>query len=337
MDNLITLIIIVHNRHSNVERLLKYYEGFSSSLIIADSSEKKYVYVNSSPDLKHIYTPGLSFTEKINHVLQYVQTPYVAMCADDDFIIPAAISKCIGFLESHKDYSVTQGTCLMYKKTDNYRNGVEFGLLYKLKTYDIEQAKPISRLEQMFLNYRSVLYAVHRTEILKASFRNAGDVVKNLFLNEYLTVFYPIISGKYKELPLLYQVREFSDFSDDKITDNIDTLFASKKHEKELEAFVSLIAEQISNTLLLDEELVRNKIRILLSKFSKSPAIGKTPVKKSVKKRIGTVAAAIPVIGKWMINKNRKIEIASNLKKAVRTGGEKEALLKIENLLKSYP
>ncbi len=42
MNNLITLILIVHNRHKNLNRLLKYYDGFLTPLIIADSSEEKH-------------------------------------------------------------------------------------------------------------------------------------------------------------------------------------------------------------------------------------------------------------------------------------------------------
>ena len=38
------------------------------------------------------------------------------MCADDDFLVPSAITKCVAFLENNKDYSSAQGhyvSCLI--------------------------------------------------------------------------------------------------------------------------------------------------------------------------------------------------------------------------------
>lgn len=337
MNKLITLIIIVHNRYRNVERLLKYYQDFLSPVIIADSSEKKYEYQSSTLALHHIYTPGLTFTEKIDHVLQYVQTPYVAMCADDDFIIPSALLQCVSFLEKNKDYSVAQGTCLMFKKEENYRNGVEFGLLYPLKSYDIEHQKPILRLEHMFQNYRSILYAVHRTDILKISFKNAGEVIKNLFLNEYLTAFLPIVSGKYKELPIAYQAREFSDFSDDKITVNLDTLIADKKYQIELQEFINLTGQQVSLATKMPFEETKKQIIVIIKNFSKSPLLGKISQPPSFKKKLGTLICNIPFLGKWIISKNRQLEKLYILKKTIRTKEEKENLIEIQKILKRYP
>ncbi len=336
MNNLITLILIVHNRHKNLDRLLKYYDGFLSPLIIADSSEEKHLIKNTLPGLKHFYTPGLTFTQKIEYVLNYVETPYVTMCADDDFIIPDSLSRCVTFLANDKKYSVAQGTCLVYKKEKTYNNKIQFGLLYKSKRYDIEDSNPITRLEKMLDNYRSLLYAVHRTDIIKLSFKNTGRTIKNLFLNEYLTAFIPIVSGKYKELEILYQVREFSETSDDKISDNLNIIVNDNKYKLEYEAFLNLVSDQISKLLLVDKKMMKEKIELLLHNFSKSPLIGISQMPKNLKKRLGILIGNIPVLGRWMINKNRQMENYYALKQVIKTQEEREELNKIEILLKNY-
>ena len=82
------------------------------------------------------------------------------------------------------------------------------------------------------------------------SFQDTGTIVKKLFLNEYITAFLPILFGKYKELPILYHVREHAHDSDDKTAVDIDTLIKEKQYEEEVETFKNLMANKISAILI---------------------------------------------------------------------------------------
>ena len=336
MEHYVTLILILHNRHHNIDRLIDYYQDSAFPIIIADSSITKHQYKTYNSLHRHLYSPGVTFTRKIELVLKEVKTPFVVMCADDDFIVPEAIIECVEFLKKHPDYSVAQGTCIKFYKNSIMNSNVDFGLLYPIKSFDIELEEPFERLKMMFDQYRSVLYAVHRTELLQKAFNGASSIITNLYLNEYLTAVVPIFGGKYKELACLYQIREFAEDSDDKITDNIDIIFSVKKYKQERESFLNLLAQNASTILNEDINRIFKKVSNVLEQFAKSPQVAKKDQNVSVKKRIGQTLQNIPIVGKWLIERNRKFERARDLKKLLSTPEDQKQLHKVESYLKKY-
>ena len=336
MNELVTLIIILHNRHDNLDRLLEYYKKFSGSIIVADSSVEVHHFKNPSFSHNYLYTPGLTFTEKIEKALGKVTTPYVVMCADDDFIVSESIFKCVDFLENNKNYAVAQGICISYRITRFPIIKIEFGKMYSDHCIDIASDDPFLRLQELFSSYRSVMYALHRTDTLKLAFKNAGAVIKNLYLNEYLTALIPLISGKSKELPILYQVREYTEYSDDKTTDNLDKIFIEKKYSEELEQFVQLTANNASDITFIDKKILSNRIYQILEKFSKDPLINNRNTKMSFKKKIGLIVKRMPVVGSWLIEKNRRIEKETEMKSIIKTREDEKHLSEIEVFLRNY-
>lgn len=336
MDRPVTLILILHNRHKNLDRQLDYYKDFSSPIIIADSSENKHQLRQGSNYIKHVYTPGKTFAQKIESVLEEVQTEFVVMCADDDFIIPQSIYDCVDFLGSNKEYSVAQGNCIRFYRSSLALRDIQYDLVYEIKSYDVESDDPFFRLRQMFRNYRSVLYAVHRTDILRLAYRNAGSVVHNLFLHEYLTAIVPVFSGKYKEFPFLYQVREFAEGSDDKLTDNLNVIFNESRYESELANFIDQMTENVSSVIPAETSKIRGVIETVLKKFSESPLIGNHPKPMHFKKRVGGFIRRIPLIGEWLIQKSREMERKKSLDKALGPNDFKH-LSEIETALKRHP
>ena len=304
--------------------------------MVADSSSTKHQFINPCGQCTHLYTPNLTYTQKIEVILKEVKTPYVVMCADDDFIIEEAVLKCVSFLDEHPDFTVAQGTCIKYNKASIQKQKVEFELLYPPVSFDNESAAPLERLEKMFENYRSVLYAVHRTEVLRKAFKNAATAIKNLYLNEYLTAVVPIIAGKYKELPCLYQIREHAEDSDDKITDNLDAILGQEKYRSEKEAFIELLTANSAAIISESKEHVRRAITEVLSKFAASPLIAKPLVRLTLKKRVGLFIKKLPLVGAWVVEQSRRLERSHNLKAIVKTSDDKKHLFEIEMILKKY-
>jgi glycosyltransferase domain-containing protein len=336
MTSSVTLILILHNRHKNLARLLEFYKDFSSPIIIADSSSEKYKLNEERYKVQHLYTPGYSFTKKIENALSIVKTPFVVMCADDDFIIVNSIYKCVAFLEANNDYTIAQGMAIQYKKDSITTSKIELGLLYRNNiVYDVENGEPFKRLQNFFKNYRSVLYAVHRTDILSIAYRNAGNIVNNLYLNEYLSAIVPIIAGKYKELSILYQVREYADDSDDKTTPNLDKIFSRIEYKTELHKFIELATINIFPVYTAPKEEISNELIRQLLIFSKSPLIGENKRPVSKKKQLGLLIQSIPFFGKWLIHINRKIERKKQLKEIYKSD-EENNLNAINILLKKY-
>ncbi len=331
MTDKITLILILHNRHKNLDRLLEYYNDCTFPIIIADSSKEKHVFNNKRDNWIHYYSPGLTFTQKIEVVSKNVTTPYVAMCADDDFILPESLQKCVLFLEQNSDYSVAQGWSIRYYKKSIVTDHIKYGLLYDLSK-SIEAKEPINRLVDMFQNYRSVLYAVFRTDVLQKSFAGAGMRIKNLFLNEYITALLPILYGKYKELPILYQVREFAEDSDDKTATNLDTILDDSNYANELHSFKDFILTKLTEPTNFKTNKVEEVLNEILISFSAQLKANRNQ-KVSFKKRIGKLISFVPVIGKTIILKNREKERAKQLQTVVKSQSDKEELERISKLL----
>ena len=327
----VTLVLILHNRHKNLDRLLEYYKDCDLPIMIADSSKEKHIFNNKRNNWIHHYLPGLSFTQKIEVVSKTVTTPYVVMCADDDFILPESLQQCVLFLEQNKDYSIAQGWSIRYYKESISAGRVSYGLLYDFSK-SIEATEPINRLLAMFRNYRSVLYAVFTTNVLQQSFAGAGEQIKNLYLNEYITAFLPILCGKYKELPILYQVREFAEDSDDKTAINLDTILGEPSYKTELHNFKSFILTKLIGLTNLTTDKAKEVLNETLISFSAHLEANRNQ-KISFKKRIGKLISFVPFIGKTIIIKNREKERTKQLETVVKLPSDKEELERISKLL----
>ncbi|MDB5230247.1 MAG: family glycosyltransferase [Chitinophagaceae bacterium] len=315
-----------------MERLVEYYRDANFPVVVADSSVQEHQFRAMPPGWKYFYTPGISYTEKIQLVLEKVETPFVVMCADDDFIVPESIVRCTDFLGSNGDYVSAQGTCIRYFKNTVGSDKIKFSLLYD-EAADVEQAEPLVRVEKMFRPYRSILYAVHIREILRLAFKDAGAVINNLFLNEYLTAVVPCIAGKIKEFSFLYQVREFAEDSDDKITDNLDSIIYQEKYREEWNGFVRLCATNASSQVNIPQDILAKKIAAVLSDFA-TEVIARRKPSLSFKKKTGLVIGKFPVIGQWFINLNRKMENKKDMKKVILTDYDSDSLKAIETILR---
>ena len=331
MKDIVTLVIILHNRHRNVDRLLEYYEDFESPIIIADSSAEPHSFEKTRHNLTYLYTPGITYTQKIEQTIDKVFTPYISLCADDDFIIPDGLYNCIKFLEENKDYSVAQGLILNYYKY-TIKQKLRFGLLYK-NNHSLPMDKPFERLQKIFTPYKSLLYAVHRTSILKTSFKHAEKNIKNLYLNEYLISIMSILLGKSKDLPFLYQVREYADNSDDKSADNLEVMIGDNKYNKELMLFQDVLINN-SQSVTLDKEELKKKIREAMETYARQLESFKNSG-IPLRKKIGKIIALLPFFGKEYVERNRFNESIKELK-TVLTDKDFEELKKIEILLKKY-
>lgn len=333
MTEKITLILILHNRHKNIDRLLEYYDDYDFPIVIADSSKEKHVFTSMKPNWQHIYTPDVFFTDKLEVVLPQITTPYLLMCADDDFIIPKSIIECVSFLETHPDYAIAQGLAIRYDKDSVVNSNIQFGPIYKIYQ-SVEDTEPLKRLQHFFHPYRSVFYAVFRTSAIQQSFKGTKSVVKKLFLNEYITAFLPILFGKYKELPILYHVREHAHDSDDKTAIDIDTLTNEEQYSEEVNEFENLVAKKMSVIVHISTTEAKQIVNTTLNDFS--DRLRKLRNHIPFKKRIGNVIVHLPFLGKWMIKKNRDAENKNRLSGYYDLQSDPEEIKAITDLLYKY-
>ena len=241
MLNKITLIIPTHNRHSYLTRILNYYEDVGMNILIADSSKKKYKNAFKY-DVEYIHYPNYSFFKKMTEIVQKINTPFVLMCADDDFIIPSAIEKCIDFLEKFSDFASVQG---YYASFINMYNSIYFFNTYpSLRNYVINANTPEKRVKYHMSKYMHLFYSIHRINNLKNTF--SLTPISNLNLIEIALGLISVINGKHKMLPFLYNIRESIPNSASSTIERLNTIVKNPNMKEDYETFVNSISKHLS-------------------------------------------------------------------------------------------
>lgn len=214
--SLVSIVIPTYKRHNFLTRALDYYKDCGLSIFIADSTPERFKN-ESKFQCNYFHYPNLHVFQKILEVLKKIKTPYIVFCADDDFIVPSTILKCVEFLEKNKEYSVAEGRLIGFDEI-TLKGNIGFNHLRDNCDYynegDIkERLYKILKVKNDF--YLNCFYSVHRTDHICDTF----NYLKN---NEYYTktnpefitciveftlLFFTHIRGKYKNFPFFYGAR----------------------------------------------------------------------------------------------------------------------------------
>jgi glycosyltransferase domain-containing protein len=208
--NNLTIVIPTHERHALLKRALHYYHSLGLSIIIADSSGKR--YKGNIPDSAvYMHLNGYSFSNKILFALSKACTTYTCFCADDDFLSSSGLTKGIEFLNKHQDYISVQGHYISFKIVKGLLQ--KFIIYHQRLGYKVEQNSPSERLVQAFSPYMQHFYALHRTEALVKSMELASKAPGGICAE----VSVPLISmlmGKHKTLPIFWMARDSVVYTD---------------------------------------------------------------------------------------------------------------------------
>ncbi len=242
----VTVVIPAHNRPERLRRLLDYYSRTDIKILVPDSSDLPYTDAAKYPAVTYLHRPKLHFLLKIKEILPLISTPYVVYCADDDFIVPAAIAQVTAFLDAHPDYSVAQGHYLTFVP---HKGKIAFYPRY-IRYFDkrITDGTPRQRLLQEKNMYASLLYSVTRTSVFQnmyaACFNADGSLrFRNLFLAEEFFNHAALIFGKYATLPCFYSARERIPGSATEQTVPVSVIKTAPEYEKEYQGFLLALAE----------------------------------------------------------------------------------------------
>lgn len=329
-----TLFIPTHNRHAYLDRILDYYASTGIKIVVADSSVK--AYEKKIPgNVDYHYLPNVALPQKMVLGLSKVQTKFVALCADDDFLIPDGIHACVEFLNNSPEYSIAQGLLISYRREGMKQKAMSFSAMsVRTDLYDIAQDDPLERIGNFFEAYESIFYAVHKTTNLQRAYNNALQI-KNLYLNEYLSGIIPVILGRYIELPVFYQVREYAANSDDKTTDNMDAIMGNSLYRDEYNGYINYILETIPPQF--SNEDTRKTVQLIFEKMANKLALQKEmPRPVSFKKKVGSIIGGIPVIGKKFISHSRNIENKRSVSRIIKNERDRQNLLMVENFIKRH-
>ncbi len=107
------LIIPTHNRHDFIERHINFYRNTDVKVVFCDSSDVAcQAAMPANMNYKHF--PGCDFPTKMLGILQHVEEKYVALCADDDFVLPEGLESSYHFIRENDHYKTVLGKTIAY-------------------------------------------------------------------------------------------------------------------------------------------------------------------------------------------------------------------------------
>ena len=190
---------------------MRWFSDFDCPIVIADSSASTSCGGLQSDRIAHVHCPGgfEVYPKKLQLAFEKVATPFVAMCADDDFITMAGLQASVSFLEANPDYVFSQGYAYLYQ-TFGHRLAL-WPMVYPF--HNNESDSWLARVE----NAKStVYYGVNRTEamrdainlVARQNFTEITDAIAG-FVDTALTV-QMARAGKFKRCELPFAFREYS-------------------------------------------------------------------------------------------------------------------------------
>jgi glycosyltransferase domain-containing protein len=254
LNELLTVVLLSHNRPAFLRRAMAYYSALSCRVLVLDSStqaldsaETRHPFV----DYRHVSQFAYwGFQAKLAHGVGLVETPYMVLAADDDFIVHDSLHQTLAFLESNPDYGLCHGYCMMYVSQAN-----SVGYLRRDKKvredYDDESAE--DRIVSYMGQYLPPFYAVTRTGLLKDFFEAMPD--RGFEWMEIGHVYYLLARGKARVLPIPYVVREVNVGESEHRTDVYHKLsYLDPKTVAEREAYAEFLAALPTQVVASDAE-----------------------------------------------------------------------------------
>jgi glycosyltransferase domain-containing protein len=191
-----------------------------------------------------------------------VNSTYSVVCGDDDYVVPAAIEKCVAFLNSNPDFDCAHGCVLGLYAVEPEDHGRIVGWraldsstprnsirLRRQTQTTIDDPDASIRLRQHLLHYESTFYSVNRRTKLIRQMHLASDLTNDFFFGELLPSCLGVIQGKVKYLEILYNVRPYH--SPDLATKfalrlDLPAMIVSDDYSKKYVRFRNCLAEELS-------------------------------------------------------------------------------------------
>ena len=224
----LTILLALKDRVPYTLRWFDYAvrQKFACRILVADGGSDRSVAMAAGAqrerglDVEYVRYPfDATYSDyfgKIADALGRVTTPYVVMADNDDFFVPDALEKAQQFLNANRDYVACGGQASAFWVA-SANGGQHDGALYGERVaWKVDAPMPsdagdtaLERVLDQSRGSSDVFYAVHRTALLRRHFEMVRQLNPvDLFLMEQLVAFLTAISGKCRQLELLYLARQ---------------------------------------------------------------------------------------------------------------------------------
>lgn len=215
----LSLLLPTMNRSDFLIRLLNYYRsvGFQGYLCIGDSSNAEHLLaakkaIETLQGKLNIYYreyPDTNNARCLQQLNELAPTDYCALIADDDYLVPDALEKCISFLDNHPDYSAAHGQGIAVRLQPSGVHGQVASIVRYQQTVS-EGETASRRIIDLLGDYQVALFSVHRTGTWRKMYQDITSLTDIRF-TELLPGCLSVVYGKVKELDCFYLVRQSHD------------------------------------------------------------------------------------------------------------------------------
>ncbi len=214
----VTICIPTKNRCDFLKRAIAYYAkiGFQGHVFVADASDPQKFLENkeniklyqSHVQVGHFSCAGKSILESVDCVNQFLQTPYAAVCSDDDFLCLKGLEDAVKFLDEHPDYCACHGVGAILGLDSSGAYG-EIREILPYAQASITKDTGMLRLEEYFQQGPlALVYSVCPSVLWKQMWRQYPDAKSCFIFDELIPSSFCAIAGKVGLVDSLYLVRQ---------------------------------------------------------------------------------------------------------------------------------
>jgi glycosyltransferase domain-containing protein len=204
----------------------------------------------------HEFGPDASISLKAAQAMATVESEFVALCADKDFVSPVGIDKCAAYLQTNQDYATAQGRTVLAANVEPSSLNQETGMVvWRGDDFSIDSDEPQARLSLHLRDYHATFYAVHRRRALLHNMQLSASETRDWRFGELLPSCLSIIQGKTRVLDVVHLVRHFRpDISSKKTPPRFSDWLAAGEFPKSYGRFRSCLVRELTGADARGEE-----------------------------------------------------------------------------------
>ncbi len=281
-----TVIIPTFNRPDYLQRLLGYYNRSGSDhhfkIIVADSSYpenklKNARIIDSCFALDILYLDDFSVNIhpniKISGALGHVQTEYVVVCPDDDFVMIKSVNQCVDFFEKNQEFTSVHGRYIRFYLRKDQEKKESFSWHFTYPPRSIIGEDPKKRASMHLSDSINMLHAVYRTKFLKMIHEENKRYVGGSFFGEEFLSILPFFYGKMQVVNSIFAIKDAQ--STPKTTAKEDKqhfYFPSDykregSYEKRYSAFIDTLSRHLSKCVKEDSAESKRFLDSIFSEY----------------------------------------------------------------------
>jgi glycosyltransferase domain-containing protein len=279
-----SIVIPTYNRPKELARLLEFLflSGNHAPVWVLDGGSPENQKLNAGTSAKYsvvrhrTYPSASHLGLRIADGLQHVDTPYMTVCADDDFVYPAGLGACAEFLSAHPDYSVALGrvqAISYFKDKLLFNRGIllddPLGFVGYM-AHDKFLQRSLYYFAYTHLGSTPLFYGVRSTDLARRVFGRVTAGMKYTGM-ELLGVTMMLIEGKAIVLDVGYGLRDYSCVStSEPLREGSEGYFAAA----DLDYLRPLFVEDLMRAEHLARAQAERDIDLHMSQFARAEPAG---------------------------------------------------------------